>query len=235
MSFLTAEWRKLALANYEVDPDLLQSYVPAKTELDLWQGRCYASLVGFMFKNVRLRGIKIPFHVNFEEVNLRFYVRFKEEGKWKRGVVFVSEIVPKPAISIVANLLYREHYETMPMRHKWKLDGPEMEVQYQWKNKGEWYNFEVKADKSSVPIAVGSEAEFITEHYWGYTEHPSRRTIEYQVTHPRWEQYAVHDFKVEADFGKLYGEEFAFLSESFPTSVILAEGSPITIEGRNFV
>ena len=61
MSFLRAEWRKLALANYAVDPALLQPMVPHKTELDLWNDTCYVSLVGFMFVNTRLLGIKVPF------------------------------------------------------------------------------------------------------------------------------------------------------------------------------
>jgi uncharacterized protein YqjF (DUF2071 family) len=82
MSFLNAEWRKLAIANYVIDPATLANYLPAGTELDLWEGKYYVSLVGFMFKNTKLLGIKIPFHVNFEEVNLRFYVKRFENGMW---------------------------------------------------------------------------------------------------------------------------------------------------------
>ena len=120
MSFLRAEWRKLALANYVIDPERLAPHVPAGTELDLWQGKCYLSLVGFMFVNTRLLGVKVPFHVNFEEVNLRFYVRRREGSEWRRGVVFIKEIVPKPALTWVANTIYREHYETLPMEHFWR-------------------------------------------------------------------------------------------------------------------
>ena len=87
MSFLKAEWRKLILANYKVEPELLKPYLPYGTELDLWQDSCYLSLVGFMFVNTKIKGVKIPFHVNFEEVNLRFYVKRYDNGEWKRGVV----------------------------------------------------------------------------------------------------------------------------------------------------
>lgn len=117
MSFLKAEWRKLALANYIIDQKLLVKYLPAGTELDLWNGNCYVSLVGFMFVNTKLLGIKIPFHTNFEEVNLRFYVKRFDQGEWKRGVVFIKEIVPKPALTFVANTVYNENYETLPMEH----------------------------------------------------------------------------------------------------------------------
>src|SRR5688572_25492729 len=122
MSFLKAEWRKLAIANYAVDPTVLEKYLPAKTELDLWNGTCYVSLVGFRFTNVRLFGIPIPFHRNFEEVNLRFYVRHNHNGEWRRGVVFVKELVPKRAITFVANTIYKENYQTVKMDHRWQLD-----------------------------------------------------------------------------------------------------------------
>ena len=116
--FLTAEWRKLAIANYSVDPKILKPYLPYKTELDLWNGKCYVSLVGFRFVNTKLKGISIPFHRHFEEVNLRFYVRFKDPTGWKRGVAFIKEIVPKPALTFIANTIYREKYITLPMKHQ---------------------------------------------------------------------------------------------------------------------
>src|SRR5882724_9738269 len=114
--FLTAEWRKLIMANYPVAPSVLREFQPARTELDSWEGKTYVSLVGFQFREVRVRGLRIPMHVHFPEVNLRFYVRYKEGNEWKRGVVFISEIVPKPAITWVANTLFREHYISLPMR-----------------------------------------------------------------------------------------------------------------------
>ena len=134
MSFLKAEWRKLALANYEVEPKLLEKYLPYKTELDIWNGTCYVSLVGFMFLKTRLLGIPIPFHTNFEEVNLRFYVRYNENGEWKRGVVFIKEIVPRLALSLVANTIYGEHYQTLPMRHTWENKEKSQIISYEWKN-----------------------------------------------------------------------------------------------------
>ena len=227
-----AEWRKLAIANYEVDKELLSTYVPAGTELDLWNGRCYLSLVGFMFLNTRLLGLKIPFHINFEEVNLRFYVRRKENGEWKRGVVFIKEIVPKPAITYVANTLYMENYSTRPMRHMWQETPNNKRITYQWKVKGQWNNFVVEAAASGIPIESGSETEFITEHYWGYAKAAAHLTYEYEVTHPRWEVYPVLNHQIDVDFGQTYGPAFAFLNDKSPYSVMLAEGSEITVEGR---
>jgi uncharacterized protein YqjF (DUF2071 family) len=103
VKFLQAEWRDLLMINYEVDPEVLKPYLPAYTELDLWHGKALVSMVGFMFLNTRVLGVKWPFHVNFEEVNLRFYVRYFNGQEWKRGAVFISEIVPKAIIPLVAN------------------------------------------------------------------------------------------------------------------------------------
>lgn len=230
MSFLTAEWRKLALANYVVHPDVLLPYLPYKTELDIWQGKCYVSLVGFMFANTRLLGIPIPFHTNFEEVNLRFYVRYKEGNEWKRGVVFIKEIVPRHAITFIANTLYKEHYQTMQMRHLWQQNNGVQLVQYDWKYNQNWQSIQVNASLQAQAIDQGSETEFITEHYWGYTQINAQQTYEYQVTHPRWEQYSVKNYQINVDFGLVYGKDFAFLNQLEPHSVMLAEGSAITVE-----
>src|SRR5262245_15953929 len=107
MKFLSAEWRKLIMANYEIDPGILKKYIPAGVELDAWQNKHYMSLVGFMFLNTKMLGVKIPFHINFPEVNLRFYVKYKSGDEWKRGVVFINEFVPKAAITFVANKLFK--------------------------------------------------------------------------------------------------------------------------------
>jgi uncharacterized protein YqjF (DUF2071 family) len=150
-NFLTAEWRKLAIANYAIDPALLKSYLPKHTEFDLWKDRCYVSLVGFMFLDTKLKSIKIPFHTNFEEVNLRFYVKHKQNGIWKRGVTFIKEFVPKPALTFVANTIYKENYETLPMQHSWKTNGNSIEVEYKWK-KHDWNSFKVNAENIEAPI-----------------------------------------------------------------------------------
>jgi uncharacterized protein YqjF (DUF2071 family) len=231
--FLSAEWRKLAMANYAVDPAVLLPYVPLRTELDFWtrpndtKRCCYVSLVGFMFLNTRVMGLKIPFHVNFEEINLRFYVRCGE----KRGVVFVREIVSKPTVTFLANSLYKENYKTMPTAHSHIATPGNWNVEYRWKGRN-WNVFGVASEKTPAPIQPGSEEEFILEHYWGYAKHKSR-TAEYQVEHPTWEVYPVTSYRIDVDFGDVYGQQFAFLTNEKPVSVFLAEGSGIVVhKGR---
>ena len=235
MSFLRAEWRKLILANYIIDKKVLLKYVPAGTELDLWNGNCYVSLVGFMFKNTKLLGVKIPFHTNFEEVNLRFYVKRFDNGVWKRGVVFIKEIVPKRALTFVANTIYKENYETLPMKHSWILENGEQIIDYKWKKDGLWYSMSVQTSMERSMMESGSEEEFIAEHYWGYAQVNSKKTNEYEVTHPKWEVYEVKDYKIDIDFKAVYGSDFEMLNNSKPTSVILAEGSKITVENKKSI
>ncbi len=235
MSFLKAEWRKLAIANYEIEPSILDSYIPPKTELDLWEGTCYVSLVGFMFLNTRLLGIPIPFHRNFEEVNLRFYVKYPDGQSWKRGVVFIKEIVPKAALTFVANTIYKEHYQTMKMDHLWIENENHRTVQYQWGTHGAIHSLQVRAELASKEIKPGSEAEFITEHYWGYTKASDHESFEYEVTHPKWKVYDVLEHDIIVNFGEVYGSTFAFLNQIEPKSVMLAEGSEITVENKKSI
>jgi uncharacterized protein len=227
-AFLTAEWRNLLMINFEADPAVLQQYVPRNTELDLWNNTHYASLVGFLFTNTRLMGVPIPFHRHFEEVNLRFYVRYKEDGVWKRGVVFVKELVPKRMITFVANTVYKEKYATHPMRHSWKHTDTQLEVSYEWKVGQHWNHLSAIADKNPLPITAGSEAEFITDHYWGYT-HMGTKTGEYGVTHPQWRVHAIAGYNYKCDAEALYGPQFVPMLQQQPISALLAEGSEISV------
>jgi hypothetical protein len=233
--FLTAEWRKLVMANYAVPTEVLKPYLPTHTELDIWNGKCFISLVGFLFKNTRLKSIKIPFHANFEEVNLRFYVKYKEGEGWKRGVVFIKEIVPKPLLSLVANTIYKEHYQTLPMKHNWEMGDKFQEIKYEWKKEGKWNYIWVKAEKIGIPLQKESEEEFITEHYWGYTKINEQKTSEYEVTHPTWLTYNILDYQINVEFSSIYGNDFEFLNLLKPNSIFLAEGSEIMVKSGKVI
>jgi uncharacterized protein YqjF (DUF2071 family) len=217
------------MANYEVDPAILKPFIPAKTELDTWNNRTYVSLVGFLFHDTRVMGIRFPFHVTFPEVNLRFYVRYKEAGEWKRGVVFIKELVPRHAIAFIANTLYGENYATHRMTHEWKTTGEQLEVSYSWKVKDEWNYLKAVAEKTPSALVQGSEEEFITEHYWGYTFVNQRCAGTYRVMHPSWRVHKVHRYEVKCTTAFLYGARFAEALAQKPTSVFLAEGSPIMV------
>lgn len=228
--FLTAQWKNLIMLNYEVDPEILKPYLPAATELDLWQGKALISMVGFMFADTRVIGVKWPFHVNFEEVNLRFYVRHFDGKEWKRGAVFVNEIVPKRIITVIANTLYKEHYSCYPMRHSIVKDGPShTQFLYEWKVKGKWNKIGATVRNSLTKIAIGSPEEFIFEHYWGYNRLNDYKTMQYQVEHIAWQTAEVKDYVFEADIKELYGEAFMPYLSVKPHSAFWANGSDIAV------
>ncbi len=116
-SFLTARWQSLVLLNYRCPAELLRPLVPAGTELDDWHGVPLVSLVGFRFLDTRVRGLGIPGHRSFEEVNLRFYVRREASDGVRRGVVFIRELVPRSLVAAAARFLYNEPYQALPMVH----------------------------------------------------------------------------------------------------------------------
>jgi uncharacterized protein len=217
------------MLNYEIDGALVQPYVPAGTEIDLFQGRTYVSLVGFLFLKTRVKGIPIPFHRNFEEVNLRFYVRRKAEDGWRRGVVFVKEIVPRWAIAWVARTLYNENYVSLPMRHEIAGD----EFHYSWRIHETWNHLRARRSGKPALAAPGSEEEFITEHYWGYAAQPDGGAVEYRVEHVPWRIWPVTESEAEVSVADLYGAEFVSPLAGKPTSAFLAEGSQVTVyQGR---
>ena len=175
--FLKAAWRNLLIANYTCNEEILKKYLPAHIELDTFNGQHLISLVAFQFLETKVLGIKFPFHTNFPEVNLRFYVKYNDKGTWKRGVVFIKEIVPKHALTLVANTLYGEHYETMPMTHNWSTYPLKQVIEYKWFKKTKWHSIKVETELDTFEIKEGSEEEFITEHYWGYTKLNNSKTI----------------------------------------------------------
>ena len=227
--FLSAEWRTLVLLNYEIDPALLRPYLPPGTELDFWQGITYVSVVGFQFLSTRIRGIPIPFHVNFEEVNLRFYVRHQTATGWRRGVVFIKEIVPRSAIAHTARGFYNENYVALPMSHLIRTQGPETTVRYNWKFKGRDNFVEIAVSGAARPIEETSETAFIPEHYGGYTRQRDGGTMEYEVKHPRWQYWPAERSALDCDVAGLYGPGFVPFLQGQPAFAFLADGAPVTI------
>jgi uncharacterized protein len=231
-TFLSARWENLIMANYAVDPDLLKPYVPHGVELDYFNHQTYVSLVGFMFKQTSLFRIPIPFLGTFEEINLRFYVKRTEGDIVKRGVVFINETVPYKPVAWLANKLYKEHYIAIPTTHLIESDNFIKKIRYAWKINKAWNHIEVKTGTASHEMQPESIEEFIFEHYYGYTGINSQQTQEYKVNHPRWNVNNVTDYSIDCDFNAMYGSEFSLLHNQQPDSVIVAEGSDVTVNWK---
>ena len=228
--FLSAEWRDLVMLNYEVEPGILRQYVPRGVELDEFEGRTFVSLVGFQFLHTKLyRFLAVPFHSNFDEANLRFYVRRREGGEIRRGVVFVRELVPRAAIAALARLMYGEKYDSCPMAHSIERNAAGISAEYRWKWRGKRFWLSARADGAPARVAEGSIENFITEHYWGYSAKSANETIEYRVSHEPWRVWVSTNARFEGDGEALYGAGFGEILRRPPDSAFVAEGSRVLV------
>lgn len=231
--FLTARWEDLVIVNFDCPEELLTPLVPAGTELDPWNGVQVISLVGFTFADTRVRGLSIPGHRTFEEVNLRFYVRREApDGTVRRGVVFVRELVPRRAIALVARLFYNEPYTSVPMDRHVILHADSGGIaDYTWSHGGlEHHHVGATVDGPSHPLVPGSEGEFITEHYWGYTSQRNGTTLEYRVEHPPWRVWAATGSWYRAPSGStVYPPAFSDVLSRQPRSAFVTQGSEVSV------
>jgi uncharacterized protein YqjF (DUF2071 family) len=231
--FLSAEWRDLVMLNYEVDSRLLDKFVPSGTELDSFLGKTYVSLVGFRFSRTKLFGyVAVPLHSDFDEINLRFYVRRKEGDEVRRGVVFIAEIVPLRAIATIARLVYGENYLCLPMKHQISNDSQKT-IEYQWQLENKWCRLSAQASGAGALPTKDSLEQFITEHYWGYSCQRGGGCLEYYVSHVPWRVWPSATAAFEGDASALYGVELSRVLQRRPSSAFIADGSPVSVlKGR---
>jgi len=225
--FLTAEWRHLVMLNHEIDPAILEPLVPPGTHLDTWHGRTFISLVAFLFQGAKLHCLSIPFHRNFEEVNLRFYVIRPHAACDRRGVVFIREIVPRRLVVAVARGLYNENFSYMPMTHRTTHDP--LTIEYAWRTGAKWSRLRASSTGDARRPIPGSHEEFIAEHYFAYTRHPAGGATEHHVEHAPWTIRPLDHVTLVADLESLYGKCFAAALSTTPTSAFLADGSPVNV------
>ncbi len=234
-AFLSAKWEYLAMLNYNIPDEVLLPFLPKCTQLDKWNGHAMVSVVGFLFNNTKVFGFKWPWHTNFEEINLRFYIKYFDGKIWKRGVAFISEIVPKPIIALTANFLYNEHYTYMPTQHQLTINSDVVAVDYAWKNKKYWNKLSVTAENKPTLILPNTQEEFIFEHYWGYNQLNNNTLIEYGLTHKKWKVYPVLNHNLGANISQLYGQSFHKYLSQKPDSVFLAEGGEVVVNKPKFI
>jgi len=227
--FLTARWSELLMLNWEVPPELLLPHVPAGTELDLFEGKAYASVVGFRFRDTRVLGIKIPFHVNFPEVNLRFYVTRRVGTEVRRGVVFISELVPRFWIAFVARALYNERYSAVSMQDDVSISDSGVRASYRWGDVEHPGLISVQGHGLPHFPERGSRYEFIAEHYFGYAAQRNGSTLEYAVEHVPWRMWTNCEVRCEFDAERWYGSHWRAVLSRQPEFSFIAEGSSVAV------
>jgi uncharacterized protein YqjF (DUF2071 family) len=222
--FLTADWLHVLGVTYAADAALLEPHLPRGAQIDVLEGSPRVSVVAFRFRHTRLRGVPIPLHVNFPEINLRFYVLLHG----RRAVVFIREFVPRPAISIVARVAYNEPYRTVRMREELLARDGLLGVRHRF-GRGLRNRLEAWADPVAAAPAEDSPAYWLTHHALGVGQARDGRARSYEVAHPVWALHDVRDLRVDLDFAGLYGPQWAFLADAEPSHVTLAAGSRVSI------
>jgi len=228
--FLTAEWLNLVLLNYVVPRGVLESLVPKGTELHLLRGEAYVSVVGFMFANTRVRGIAIPFHRTFEEVNLRFYVQRVVHGEERHAVTFIRELVPRIQIAVAARAIYNEPYRTVSMSHSLELNPGQRRAEYRWGRHARASGAVVAEGLGRTQIpAAGSDEAFMTQRHWGYTKQRDGSTVEYHVAHPVWRVGRIERGALVGNVARAFGATFAETFAAQPASAFFADGSAVAV------
>ena len=218
------------MLNYAIDPALARPFVPHGTQLDSFEGKTYMSLVGLRFVRTKIFGsMAIPFHANFDEINLRIYVRRMDNGKARRGVMFIREIVSLPAVTFIARLVYGENYMSLPLTHSIAMDSQGGSIEYRWNSKEQLFRLSAKTVNGPARFVDGSLEQFITEHYWGYTPQSDGSSLEYHVSHDPWHIWRADEARFEGDAAHLYGADFGRVLARPPESAFIADGSPVLV------
>jgi uncharacterized protein YqjF (DUF2071 family) len=226
--FLTARWQNLFLLTYPVPPASLQKRLPPGCVLDTRHGDAFVSLVAFEFLDTRVFGIGWPWHRDFAELNLRFYVRRNGE----RGVVFIREFVPRRLIAWSAWLLYNEPYLAAPITAVRRETDISLTMEYRLTFGGRENVIRVTGKKPAFRPGPDSDEHFLKEHKWGFGVTRGGAALRYEVNHPEWDVYPVAGYELGFDFAAVYGPEWGFLNTATPCSAVLAAGSAVSVSPK---
>jgi len=216
------------MVNYEVDREWVQQFVPMGCELELFEGKAIVTVVAFKFNKTRILGVKVPFYNDFAEINLRIYVRRKDGvGEGERGVVFIKELIKHRLPAIVANVVFKENFEVMPVTGGAKGQ----RVEYLWGHaRGDEQNrVEGEFNGELEAWEAGGEEEFVGENYFAYKDMGKGRTLQFEVRHEPWKMRKLKEVKVEIDVAALYGEEWAENMCKEPRGVFYVDGNEVGV------
>src|SRR5437762_2962223 len=90
-------------------------------------------------------------------------------ANWRYIAMLNYVLDPRRVVALIARTFYGEPYLALPMKHEIEHVDPNLKVEYSWRRGSKWESLKMSAHGEPQPIAAGSHAEFITEHYWGYT------------------------------------------------------------------
>ncbi|SOC81365.1 hypothetical protein SAMN06296241_2940 [Salinimicrobium sediminis] len=229
---ISSEFRKVALLNYIVPPEVVEKYLPKYTKPDLFNGNCYISLVGFQVKKLKVNDLKVPMIKDLDEIDLQIYVKRFDGASWVKGVVVISRLFDQPGLAELTNTLFKTNYTSVPAMGEVNETEKSIEVKYSWQLNGKEQKFSVKSNKLAAPYDKDTEAAFLLDRPFGFIKAGEEETYLYAIKHASWHLYTVEEYAVNVDFSRQFDPVFNILNSRVPHSVILTEGSTVEI-GEN--
>lgn len=229
---ISSEFRKVALLNYIVPPEVVEKYLPKYTKPDFYNGNCFISLVGFQVKKLKVSDVKVPLIKDFDEIDLQIYVKRFDGARWVKGVVIISRIFDQPGAATLTNTLFKTNYTSMPTTSEVNETEEGLEVKYSWQLNGKEQSFSVKSNNLAAPYDKDTEAAFILDRSLGFIKAGEEETFQYTINHASWHLYTVEEYAVDVDFSRQFDPVLNILNTMVPQSVILTEGSTVEI-GEN--
>lgn len=184
---LTADWDRVLMIHYEVDPAALRAFVPFP--LDLRDGRAYVSLVAFTMRGMKpTRGGKLAEWL-FRPIathgflNVRTYVRVGSEP----GIYFLTEYLNNLASLRLGPPLFGLPYRgaRLDYRHTWEDAEIAGNVHDATADTTLAYTAPVTPEAAFSTSPAGSLTEWLMERYTAFTAHGRHRRL-FRVWHAPW-------------------------------------------------
>jgi uncharacterized protein len=175
-------WYDLLFAHWEIEPELLQPFIPSGLQLDTYQGKAWIAVVPFRMSGIRLKYMpSIPYTSNFPEINVRTYVTYQG----KPGVYFFSlDASNYLAVKVAKSFFHLPYYHS-----KIEVRSEGASIKYHSYRKKSREEFRFKGNYQPISDVFhaerGSLEYWLTERYCLYTE-KYNRLYRGEIHHPPW-------------------------------------------------
>ncbi|WP_132051609.1 YqjF family protein [Pseudocnuella soli] len=185
------EWNRALFLHWKVPQDLLRPLVPPGLELDMHNSETWVSLVAFTMEQIRPRGLPaVGFVSNFEEINLRTYVRVDN----KPGVYFLSIEAGNGLFAFIARNLSGLPYETAAMLRRNGANQPYTSI-----NKRRDFQLQASFKIGSGQSQKSALDHFLTEKYCLYLQ-KGNTIYRYDIHHRPWNLYTVEQLQLKVAY-----------------------------------
>jgi hypothetical protein len=201
---MAQKWRDLLFAHWAVAPEVMRGrrLIPAKLELDTFQGHAWIGIVPFTMSGVRMRGTPaLPWFSTFSELNVRTYVTAGE----KPGVWFFSLDAANVVAVEIARRWFHLPYFHARMNSRATSQGTEYFSRRDDRRGGsEALQATYSAAGPCFAAVPGTLEYFLTERYCLYAQRRGGELLRGEIHHAPWKlQGACASFDVNTMTEKL--------------------------------